>query len=77
MESTESVVPRRSLVSLADHDAVRRAAWDNKAPSRNGIACPLCGNELLDLSPSVQLMSYPPQLDIGCTVCSYKATRVA
>ena len=48
-------------------------------PRLNGIACPKCGNELMDSSPSYTLASNPPQTYIHCPVdkCGYKGTRVA
>jgi len=43
----------------------------------NGLACPLCGEELLDSRPGITLMSYPPQKDVKCSNCSYIGYRIA
>lgn len=42
----------------------------------NGIACPDCGSELLDVYPDITLMSSPPQYRIECSDCSYKGYRL-
>lgn len=46
-------------------------------PQLNGIACPNCGEEMMDSNPSVTLSSYPPQKNIHCPKCNYKDFRVA
>lgn len=68
----------RSLKSLADFNAERRAAYERTMePHLNGIACPDCGAELVDVEPSVQLMSLPPQMTVHCPGCGWRGTRVA
>ena len=44
-------------------------------PSPNGIACPDCGQELVDSNPGVVLTSLPPQMRIHCQGCDFKGTR--
>jgi len=64
----------KNLKSLEDHNfEVQRARWGSPAP--NGIACPLCGNELWDSSPSIMLTSYPPQYNVHCPSCNYHGYR--
>jgi hypothetical protein len=45
------------------------------SPRPNGIACPNCGEELMDTNPMVTLTSYPPQKDIHCNKCNYHGLR--
>lgn len=42
------------------------------APRLNGLACPICGEQLFDTDPRVTLDSYPPQKNVHCKACSYK-----
>ena len=46
-------------------------------PRKNGIACPKCGEELVDTNPCVTLSSNPPQKNVGCVKCGYQGFRVA
>ena len=43
-------------------------------PMRNGIACPTCGQELMDTSGHI-CTSIPPQMAIHCPSCSYRGFR--
>jgi len=45
-------------------------------PKLNGIKCPMCGCELLDLEPGVVYLSIPPKLKVGCSDCDYIGTRI-
>lgn len=70
----------KQLISLKEHDERARALYDmfrtgNKRP--NGIACPLCGRELIDCSPSCQYLVYPPKTDVECLFCKWKGERIA
>jgi C4-type Zn-finger protein len=51
----------------------------NPKPIPNGIACPKCGEELLDTQPNVTLTSMPPQKNVGCSSekCDYTGYRIA
>lgn len=44
-------------------------------PCKNGIACPKCGEEMLDSCPETILTSNPPKKDIHCN-CGYKGYRL-
>lgn len=65
---------REQLVSLKD--------WNDKClkPTStpkdwNGIACPLCGEELYDSSPEMIMTSSPAQTEIKCNKCLYTGRR--
>ena len=59
---------RRAMKTLDEFNAERR---------KDGIACPKCGKELLDSSPSITLTSHPPQKNIHCDACGYRGFRIA
>ena len=48
-------------------------------PVLNGIACPKCGEELLDTKPNETLTSMPPKKNVGCSSkkCDYMGYRIA
>jgi hypothetical protein len=50
-----------------------------QSPVPNGIACPKCGEELLDTQPNVTLASMPPKKNVGCSSekCDYIGYRIA
>ena len=67
-----------TLKSLSDHNHEKQAQWQwqsivNSRP--NGIACPECGEELLDTNPDTMLLSAPPQFRVHCSSCAYTGTR--
>ena len=69
----------KKLISLRDHDSEKKFDYmESSFPRLNGIACPLCGEELYDSSSSI-LTSRPPQKNIHCSgkICNYKGYRVA
>jgi len=43
-------------------------------PKLNGIACPSCGNEMVDIDKSV-LVSNPPKKNISCPKCGHQDYR--
>jgi hypothetical protein len=49
------------------------------SPVFNGIACPKCGEELLDTKPNETLTSIPPKKNVGCSSdkCDYTGYRIA
>ena len=49
----------------------------NNNPIKNGIACPNCGNELLDSSPMFTFTSNPSKKSIHCDKCEYFGYRIA
>ena len=66
------------LISLRDHDEIRRALHKGKDgdPKPNGIACLECLRELVDVNPTTHLLSNPPKKSIRCQ-CGFEGTRVA
>jgi hypothetical protein len=66
------------LVTLAVHNKQRYAITQPMRSNRpNGIACPECGQELVDPTPDIMLMSCPAQLDIKCMSCNFTGYRLA
>ena len=69
---------KRKLKTLDEHNS---KAWSTQVsmlsnePKANGIACPKCGNELMDSNPNATLTSYPPQKNVHCD-CGYKGYRI-
>ena len=45
-------------------------------PVKNGIACPDCGEGLLDSTPMYILDSNPPQKAVKCPSCGYSGYRL-
>lgn len=71
---------KKKLKSLAEHNA-QASAFHNSFnymgnPIKNGLACPKCGNELLDSTPNMTLTSMPPKKSIHCDKCEYKSYRI-
>lgn len=68
------------LKSLDEHNSnARKIHWkinDNSSRPTNGIACPKCGEELLDSNPMMTLTSNPPQKNVKCSKCDYVGYRV-
>lgn len=49
----------------------------NRNIIKNGIACPECGEELIDSSPDITLCSNPPQKNVLCQSCGFNGYRIA
>jgi ribosomal protein S27AE len=47
----------------------------NKA-IKNSIACPKCGNELIDTNPMIILTTHPAQKNVHCDKCDYVGYRI-
>jgi ribosomal protein L37E len=63
---------KNELISLEDfNNFVSRTAHNTK----NGIACPRCGEELDDENPNRMLLCNPPKTEIICFSCGYKGYR--
>ena len=77
-EPESFLTPEPALKSLEDFNAEKHAIQLAAAAAcTNGIACPKCGEELLDSWPMITLSSIPPQKDIHCPECDYSGYRIA
>jgi DNA-directed RNA polymerase subunit RPC12/RpoP len=65
----------KQLKSLAQHNKERTDAYMQQPP--NGIACPTCGQELVDSRPTGMLLSLPPQKEVHCPACGWRGFRLA
>lgn len=70
----------RKLKSLEDHNREKMNFGydlfiDNPVP--NGIACPECGEEMMDSNPMCMLACIPPKKNIDCPSCGHKDFRIA
>lgn len=64
------------LKNLASHNADRLAShMKAQRPHPNGIACPKCGDELIDSEPNVTLTSNPAQTKVHCEGCGFSGCR--
>ena len=76
--NTTTTTTHSGLVSLDEHNS---NAWSTQVnmysnePRPNGIACPECGNELMDTNPMMTLTSHPAKKDVHCPKCEYKGYR--
>lgn len=71
----------KKLKPLNDHNGERMIYYYGSSklgqPKLNGIACPKCGEELIDSNPMETLTSYPPQKNVNCSKCEYVGYRIA
>ena len=70
---------KKQLKSLDEHNAnawSTHSAMFSDAPSPNGIACPECGEELMDTNPMITLTSLPARKSVHCPSCDYSGTRI-
>jgi uncharacterized protein with PIN domain len=71
----------KHLISLADHnksisEGVADPILNESRP--NGIACPKCQAELLDVTPNLVLPDFPPlQKAVRCPKCGWYGQRLA
>lgn len=68
-----------TLKTLDEHERERREDFEraeaaNHYPRPNGIACPKCGEELMD-SDMLVLTSQPPMKNVHCPACGYRGYR--
>jgi uncharacterized protein with PIN domain len=72
----------KKLKTLSEHNS-RSSTFHSvllqQKPIPNGIACPKCGEELLDTKPNEILTSIPPQKSIRCAnkECNFVGYRIA
>lgn len=68
----------KKLKTLEEHNKERIAVHKQRNSIHfNGIACPKCGEELIDSNPGETLLSSPPKKNINCPNCGYRGTRLA
>ena len=72
----------KTLKSLAKHNSMTSTfhlGMITQEPIPNSIACPKCGEELLDSKPNEILTSMPPQKNVHCPnkKCDFTGYRVA
>jgi hypothetical protein len=70
---------KKKLKSLDEHNTTA-IAWNSSlyenTPVPNGIACPKCGEELMDSNPMITLTSHPAQKNTHCLSCEYVGYRI-
>jgi len=79
------MIPANRLKTLEEHDTAIRADRArrielSKLPRLNGIACPKCGEELVDAQPFMSWRvdgSDFPRASISCPACGYRGYRLA
>jgi ribosomal protein S27E len=67
-----------TLKNLSEHNREKSLQWQWQSAVNsqlNGIACPECGQELLDTNPDQVLLTAPPQFRVHCSSCDYTGTR--
>jgi len=60
----------KKLKSLIEQNSVTSTFHQGlmpPSPTPNGIACPKCGEELLDTKPNEILTSMPPSKNVACS----------
>lgn len=70
----------KALTSLAEHNAAQTESWqsmNSNKPRRNGLACPQCGEPLLDTNPNMRMLTAPPMFHVHCSQCEHTGARVA
>lgn len=69
-------VLKKSLISLDKFNEQKQAEY-KKERNLNGIACPKCGEELMDSDKSV-LLTFPPRKRVNCpnSDCGFLGTRI-
>lgn len=72
---------KKTLISLVDWERLADShRWDTLSfgtirDAPNGIACPTCRNELVDVDRNEVLTSAPPQYRIRCPACGWGGYR--
>jgi hypothetical protein len=66
----------KTLVSLKEWNDQQRKLHEKsfKYPVLNGIACPECGEELVDSEPYI-ITSFPPKRKVHCLACGCTSYR--
>jgi hypothetical protein len=77
--NTTKTSTHSGLKSLDEHNSnawSTQTRWFSNEPIPNGIACPKCGNELMDTNPMMTLTSHPAKKNVHCSKCEYKGYRI-
>ena len=66
------------MKTLEQHntECMEIAEYYNQYPKSNGIECPECKHELVDIDDMI-LTSNPPQKNIACPKCKWRGYRIA
>lgn len=74
-ENAQEIAVKGVLMPLDEWNARGLVRISNSnSPTKNGLACPKCGNELIDSSPGYVLYSAPPKTKIHCD-CGFTGYR--
>lgn len=65
------------LKTIEEYNKEKQKFYDFMNNNRTGIACPQCGDEMLETNPGVILTSNPPQKNVHCPTCKYKSYILA
>lgn len=68
------------MKTLREHNEERARYYQKmeeaSRPHPNGIACPMCEEELWDSSPRLTLTSKPPRKKVHCPNCGYTGSAL-
>ena len=67
------------LIPLSAHNAAIVSSTHDpmeNEPRPNGIACPACAKELIDLHPNSIMLTFPPKKSVFCRKCGWSGTRL-
>ena len=67
------------LIIWEEWNEERLIIWEEaRTPGskKNGIACPKCGDELLDSNSNIVITLIPPRKDVYCS-CGFHGYRIA
>jgi DNA-directed RNA polymerase subunit RPC12/RpoP len=59
------------MKNLEEYNKERLTLYEEQGKVKTGIACPQCGDELLETAPGIILCSLPPQKNVHCPTCQY------
>ena len=68
----------RKLLPLDDYNTKRKDFYaGDLGPVSNGISCPKCKKELVDIVCNRIPMIFPPIVNVQCEHCGFRGSRVA
>jgi len=66
------------MKSLDDYEKEKWSEiYSNSKANGTGIACPKCGDELVESWPGTLLCSNPPRKTVNCETCNFKGSITA